>query len=211
MLNYNPSTKLYLVKRVRLPKVFQAYREKLLARRQLREENIESKLYKLQNPDGPAGGKVTFQTGSDSASKPRSESVSNDTEPIEPTFGSNTELIASNKFRSKSDPCPGFRESPNMEEGATAASDEAEAAREAIPPGQQQASVKSAEKAGTIEKRLEEEEGIYYWVPRVRVMFAAEDPRVFANRVAHAHMSRLVSKSAIIMLSISPMGPFLAT
>ena len=24
----------------------------------------------------------------------------------------------------------------------------------------------------------------HYWVPRVRVMFAAEDPRVFANRVA---------------------------
>jgi len=35
------------------------------------------------------------------------------------------------------------------------------------------------------------EEGTY-WVPRVRLMFAAEDPRVFADRVAHAHTTRYV-------------------
>lgn len=29
-----------------------------------------------------------------------------------------------------------------------------------------------------------------YWVPRVRLLFAAEDPRVFADRLSHAHKSR---------------------
>lgn len=33
------------------------------------------------------------------------------------------------------------------------------------------------------------EEGTY-WVPRIRLMFAAEDPRVFADRVANAHKTR---------------------
>ena len=31
-----------------------------------------------------------------------------------------------------------------------------------------------------------------YWVPRVRLLFAAEDPCVFADRVAYAHKSRCV-------------------
>ena len=37
---------------------------------------------------------------------------------------------------------------------------------------------------------LESVDGMYYWLPRVRVMFMAEDPKVFTSRVAHAHMSR---------------------
>lgn len=42
------------------------------------------------------------------------------------------------------------------------------------------------------EGALESEDGMYYWVPRVRVVFAAEDPRMFANRVSHAHLTRSV-------------------
>ena len=38
----------------------------------------------------------------------------------------------------------------------------------------------------------ESEDDIHYWVPRVRLMFAAEDPSVFARRVAHAHMTRYI-------------------
>ena len=40
------------------------------------------------------------------------------------------------------------------------------------------------------EERVESEDRIHYWVPRVRLMFAAEDPTVFAQRVAHAHLAR---------------------
>ena len=40
------------------------------------------------------------------------------------------------------------------------------------------------------EERVESEDQIHYWVPRVRLMFAAEDPTVFAQRVAHAHLAR---------------------
>lgn len=32
--------------------------------------------------------------------------------------------------------------------------------------------------------------GNQYWVPRIRLMFRAEDPRIFANRVAEAYFSR---------------------
>ena len=39
-------------------------------------------------------------------------------------------------------------------------------------------------------RRVESEDDIHYWVPRVRLMLAAEDPSVFARRVAHAHMTR---------------------
>ena len=35
------------------------------------------------------------------------------------------------------------------------------------------------------------EEGTY-WLPRIRLMFAAEDPRMFADRVANAHKSRYI-------------------
>lgn len=31
---------------------------------------------------------------------------------------------------------------------------------------------------------------IHYWVPRIRLMFSAEDPRVFANRISYAYKLR---------------------
>ena len=37
---------------------------------------------------------------------------------------------------------------------------------------------------------IEEEDDIHYWVPRVRLMFAAEDPQVFAERVSNAYNLR---------------------
>ena len=37
---------------------------------------------------------------------------------------------------------------------------------------------------------VESDDRIHYWVPRVRLMFAAEDPTVFAQRVAYAHLAR---------------------
>ena len=46
-------------------------------------------------------------------------------------------------------------------------------------------------KEGCVLKK-ESDDDIHYWVPRVRLMFAAEDPTVFARRVAHAHMTRYV-------------------
>ena len=42
----------------------------------------------------------------------------------------------------------------------------------------------------SVSKLAEEMEGSHYWVPRVLLMFAAEDPRVFADRVSHAHKDR---------------------
>ena len=46
----------------------------------------------------------------------------------------------------------------------------------------------SASSSGSEDR--ESEDDIHYWIPRVRLMFAAEDPTVFARRVAHAHMTR---------------------
>ena len=37
-----------------------------------------------------------------------------------------------------------------------------------------------------------EGDGIHYWVPRVRLMFAAEDPEVFSRRIAYAYRARQV-------------------
>lgn len=41
-----------------------------------------------------------------------------------------------------------------------------------------------------VDSPTEEMEEGTYWVSRVRLMFAAEDPRVFVNRVANAHKAR---------------------
>ena len=37
-----------------------------------------------------------------------------------------------------------------------------------------------------------EGDGVHYAVPRVRVMFAAEDPEVFGRRIAYAYRARYV-------------------
>ena len=39
-------------------------------------------------------------------------------------------------------------------------------------------------------KVVESADGIHYWVPRVRLMFVAEDPKVFAERVSNAYYLR---------------------
>ena len=41
-----------------------------------------------------------------------------------------------------------------------------------------------------IGSNIDSDDNVHYWIPRIRVMFLAEDPTVFARRVAHAHMSR---------------------
>ena len=48
----------------------------------------------------------------------------------------------------------------------------------------------SAQSGSGMKSEKESEDDIHYWIPRVRLMFAAEDPTVFARRVAHAHMTR---------------------
>ena len=39
-------------------------------------------------------------------------------------------------------------------------------------------------------KFVESEDDTHYWVPRIRLMFAAEDPTVFARRVTYAYTAR---------------------
>ena len=36
-----------------------------------------------------------------------------------------------------------------------------------------------------------------YWIPRVRLMFRAEDPRLFAERVADAFVSRRLTEALL--------------
>lgn len=43
-----------------------------------------------------------------------------------------------------------------------------------------------------VEEVVEEGDGFHYTVPRVRVMFAAEDPEVFGRRIAYAYRARQV-------------------
>ena len=48
-----------------------------------------------------------------------------------------------------------------------------------------------------IGSNIESEDDIHYWIPRVRLMFLAEDPTVFTRRVAHAHMSRAKTEALL--------------
>ena len=48
-----------------------------------------------------------------------------------------------------------------------------------------------------IGSNIETEDDIYYWIPRIRLMFLAEDPTMFAHRVAHAHMSRAKTEALL--------------
>ena len=43
----------------------------------------------------------------------------------------------------------------------------------------------------------ESEDDVHYWVPRVRLMFVAEDPIVFARRVCYAHNSRQTTEALL--------------
>ena len=60
-------------------------------------------------------------------------------------------------------------------------------------PVSAQSSGKLSKSAGKKKRKKGEKEssdGIHYWVPRVRLMFAAEDPSVFADRVAQSYHLR---------------------
>ena len=48
-----------------------------------------------------------------------------------------------------------------------------------------------------IGSNIESEDDLHYWIPRIRLMFLAEDPTVFARRVAHAHMSRAKTEALL--------------
>lgn len=135
MLDYDPVTKLYLVKRMSLVADLQECERETLSR--------QSQRSRLED---------------ESLSKPRSESPAK---------------------KSASDV------SPQTTKGSTDRSKIPHVPR----PGAK-SSLPSLNVVKMKEGGLESEGGNYHWVPRVRVMFAAEDPRVFANRVAHAHMSR---------------------
>ena len=42
------------------------------------------------------------------------------------------------------------------------------------------------------------DDDIHYWVPRIRLLFAAEDPVIFSQRVASAHQARQTTESLLL-------------
>ena len=75
-------------------------------------------------------------------------------------------------------------------------------------PVSAQSSGKQVKNTGKKKRKRGEKElsdGIHYWVPRVRLMFAAEDPTVFADRVAQAYHLRHKTEALLRYIQIISM------
>lgn len=208
MLDYDPVTKLYLVKRVEIPSELQECEKEALSRQSQRSTIGERKQKKH---DRPMASPAPSRHGSKLELSPMADSPG-------ASPGSNLELIPGSRSNiklerpkmdaavasgEKSNPVSGSGSRTNIviadavpvpEGGGRVAID---APKVESPTSTGRGAVKSLAQRPSAwngikmkEGGLESENGAYYWVPRVRVMFVAEDPRVFANRVAHAHMSR---------------------
>lgn len=161
MLDYDPSTKLYLVKRVRISTDLQECEQEALSRQSQRSRAEEDTIKPHSGSSvfvapKSSGSNLSPKAGSQSSSRAVSMSQVLDPIPVY-DYGDKIQQV----------PKPSAKSSPRKSTGFLSLS-----------------SVRMKEGG------LESEGGAYHWVPRVRVMFAAEDPRVFASRVAHAHMSR---------------------
>ena len=204
MLDYDPSTKLYLVKRTEIPgKVMEYEREIMTSRMSMRDDKFHSSngssidsspdKPKTDTESNPDSDKMT-KTHSDSIPESHSDSISK-------AHSDSTTMTRSDS------------ETMDQSEGdAISASESKELASGAETTKQRKASGNRAEKAvmkgseviedeKNKEKVSEPDDKIAkYWVPRIRVMFAAENPKVFANRVAHAHMTRSVHETSKLLL-----------
>ena len=54
----------------------------------------------------------------------------------------------------------------------------------------QSSGMSGGESGGVSSSTDDDDDGVHYWVPRVRLLFAAEEPTIFARRVASAHRAR---------------------
>jgi hypothetical protein len=156
MLDYNPSTKLYLVRRMTIVSDIQDCERETLSRRSLRSRAEDDFVKPFSGSTGrrKSGSSLGPRAGSCTESRTGSFSYELDSIPHhvkEAVIPPIPESGKEERKRPKKISLRGIK----MKEGG-----------------------------------LESEGGTYYWVPRVRVMFSAEDPRVFASRVANAHMSR---------------------
>ena len=204
VLDYNPASKLYLVKRVKINVDLQQCEIETISRQSVRSARAEM----LEHPK--SGG--TLSVGGSrpgSASKPMSGSRPGSA--FKPMSGSRPGSASkpmsgsgSNAMRPMSGSGSGSRKGsasqvvisdavPTSETGEKVLSGRKSARLQTPPGGGGGGGVRKSPARRS--KPLSGEGGVAmveYWVPRVRVMFAAEDPRVFANRVAHAHMTRYV-------------------
>lgn len=221
MLDYDPATKLYLVKRVSIPEELLDCEREKLSRQSLRSSasarthsgrglEIHSSLTKkpisglklsgsepesIERPDSAITGSKSEVDDSGLKSMTGSKREVGDSG-LKSKTGSKCEVDDSG-LKSKS----GSKPDTKSGEEALPAIDVADAAGHSPPRlgGQSPDPGKEAEISlarGVVKKKkrrkLKADGKTTFWVPRVRLMFAAEDPRVFANRVAYAHMTRYV-------------------
>ena len=196
MLDYDPVTKLYLVKRVEIPSELQECEKEALSRQSLRSTAGERKP-KKKDLVSPAGSRHGSKLGLDDSLGITHSRSNIKLEQIQPDFDSKT----SSGEKSKPVSVSGSRENIGIPDAIPVPGGGCKVAIDASTPKGESPTGKGAAKSlaqrpsalngiKMKEGGLESENGAYYWVPRVRVMFAAEDPRVFSNRVAHAHLSR---------------------
>ena len=168
MLDYDRSNKLYLVKRVNIPVQLLECERETISQQTLRSAS-SSKYHQ------PTMDTHIDETDNASVTSPRPEPRSGSKEEGDIDAGSATDVLAT-----EAKPIEG-----RVSSGKLAKND---LARRPLSGGGDGDGGDGQREAK--EKELEAEDGSWYWLPRIRVMFAAEDPRAFANRVAHAHMSR---------------------
>lgn len=218
MLDYDATTQLYLVKRVEIPSELQECEKETLSRQSQRSTIGERKPKKKNRADLTSprhGSKLELANRADSPDTKTGISPGSNLELI-PGSRSNIKLerpkmdsgsnagpnpVTGSGEKSKPVSGSGSRENIIIADAVPVPGGGGKVATDANGPKVESPTGKGAVKSlaqrpsalngiKMKEGGLESENGTYYWVPRVRVLFAAEDPRVFANRVSYAHMSR---------------------
>ena len=246
VLDYDPATKRYLVKRVRITEELQECERETLSRQSQRSQSsrhhdddsasshrkprhhsipvhstsprrgpspelkLQSSEPKLENVGSAASAKVSSSSRLGSGVTPVPEirgtaatgagdsrtslgqrvsltPVSGPQPPPPPLDNNNNNRKAATDSRrslSPKDACPAL-DGDKAHGGDLKPQKQATIAAASMSPAKRALKGVKMKKGG-----LESADGTYHWVPRIRVMFAAEDPRAFASRVADAHTVR---------------------
>lgn len=175
MLDYDPSTKLYLVKRVNIVTELQACERETISRQSQRSDKTAKR-----KPQSGYRAELE-EIHSESTPSPRAMSGSSSRGgSISPVPDAAAPASVDGMEAGGADETPELRKSPELQKTQKPTTGMAVSKQQGSPL------------QGVKMKRggLESQDGAFHWVPRVRVMFAAENPKVFASRVAHAHMYR---------------------
>nr|WAW84827.1 axonemal dynein heavy chain 1 [Halisarca dujardinii] len=190
VLDYNPSTKRFLVKRVNVPDKFFEKKKMTEDGEALKKSESEERKSGIEEGDGEETA-VGAQDQPGSSPKQGSSSLLEGEE--KRRDGSNTPSANTSSDK------PITADSSEDNLGSTTGSD---SSSPPSPNGNTDPKLRTNQKKKNLLSRkrftpYDTEDHLEYWVPRIHLMFQAEDPRVFAQRLHRAYRMREATESCL--------------